>query len=147
MEERLLQLLKSEGINPTKFAERIGVQRSSISHILSGRNKPSYDFIVKILEKFPNLNPDWLLRGKGLMYKNDIPLQPSLFDSVSKTDKGVIPELPGYVDKTSVSIENPDSSETDIRKIDIPKGIKDKRIIRVLMFYSDMTFSEFTPEN
>jgi transcriptional regulator with XRE-family HTH domain len=147
MEERLLQLLQSEGINPTKFAERIGVQRSSISHILSGRNKPSYDFIVKILEKFPNLNPDWLLRGKGLMYKNDVPIQPSLFDSISKPDAGILTGSDDSERAHSESYEDSDLNKAEVRDLRSHKSLSDKKIIRVLMFYSDMTFSEFTPEN
>lgn len=69
MKERLLQFLTKEGLSATVFADEIGVQRSSISHILSGRNNPSYDFIQKILEKYVNLSADWLLMGRGEMYK------------------------------------------------------------------------------
>lgn len=52
-----------------KFAELVGVQAPRVSHILSGRNKPGYDLIVKIMENFPNINPDWLLLGEGPMYR------------------------------------------------------------------------------
>ncbi len=55
-------------MNASRFAETIGVQRSSISHIISGRNKPSLDLINKILEGFPKVSTDWLLLGKGDMY-------------------------------------------------------------------------------
>ena len=145
MEDRLLQLIKAEGINPTRLAERIGVQRSSISHILSGRNKPSYDFLLKILESFPNLNPDWLMRGKGLMYKGDIPQQPSLFDH--------------FPAKAEESAKQVNAAPPEIREIlgQIPQAPKElntpapehshRKIVKVLMFYSDMTFTEFIPEN
>lgn len=69
MKERLLQLLEMEQLTSSKFADLIGVQRSSISHILSGRNKPSYDFLYKTLESFPGLNAAWLMQGKGPMYE------------------------------------------------------------------------------
>ena len=52
-------------MNATVFAEEIGVQRSSISHLLSGRNKPSLDFVMKVVQRFPEVNLYWLLFGKG----------------------------------------------------------------------------------
>lgn len=153
METRLVQLLQSEGINPTRFAERIGVQRSSISHILSGRNKPSYDFIIKILENFPSVNPDWLLRGKGLMYKNDIPQQPSLFDAVKPVENKVIDHQEKQEQEQQVAQEQVKTSEpiklseeihyqTD--KIKFP-GSGNKTIEKVVIFYSDKTFSDYHP--
>ena len=69
MKERLLKLITHLGYTATKFADEIGVQRSGISHILSGRNQPSYDFIVKILNKFPDMDAEWLILGKGEMLK------------------------------------------------------------------------------
>lgn len=61
--------MEAEGLSPAKFADEIGVQRSSISHIISGRNKPSYDFLIKILNRFKGINAEWLLTGKGNMIK------------------------------------------------------------------------------
>jgi len=71
MKDRIEKLLAAEQLTSAKFADTIGVQRSSVSHILSGRNKPSLDFITKILETFTSINPDWLLMGKGKMYKKE----------------------------------------------------------------------------
>lgn len=67
MVDRITLLLKTRNISASQFADEIGVQRSSISHVLSGRNKPSLDFIQKILVRYPEINPDWLLFGKGSM--------------------------------------------------------------------------------
>jgi hypothetical protein len=78
MEEKLRKLMKHEGINSTKLAEMLGIQASGISHIMSGRNKPSYDFIVKLLNRFPQINPDWLLIDKGPMYRGEIKSKASL---------------------------------------------------------------------
>lgn len=69
MKDRLGRFLRSEGLTSLKFAELMEVQPSSISHILSGRNKPSFDFIEKMLARFPGLNPDWLILGKGEMFR------------------------------------------------------------------------------
>jgi transcriptional regulator with XRE-family HTH domain len=57
-------------LNASAFADKIGVQRSSLSHLLSGRNKPSLDFILKILEVFPDVDLYWILNGKGNFPKN-----------------------------------------------------------------------------
>ena len=77
MKDRIIQFLKEMNLTSTKFADEIGVQRSSISHILSGRNKPSFDFIEKMLNAYPEVNAQWLITGKGIMLSN----QPSLFQN------------------------------------------------------------------
>jgi transcriptional regulator with XRE-family HTH domain len=60
--------MKSFGLNPTQFADEIGVQRSSISHILSGRNNPSLDIVTKILNRFKEVDSNWLILGKGSLF-------------------------------------------------------------------------------
>jgi transcriptional regulator with XRE-family HTH domain len=65
MKDQLSVLLVHLGITATRFADEIGVQRSGISHILSGRNQPSYDFIIKIVRRYPEINLEWLVLGKG----------------------------------------------------------------------------------
>ncbi len=65
MEERLKEILSREALSPARFAELVGVQRSSVSHIISGRNKPSLDFLRKILTALEHISPDWLISGKG----------------------------------------------------------------------------------
>ena len=63
--ERLEILLSYYGLTASSFADRIGVQRSSISHLLSGRNKPSLEFVMRVVKTFPEVNLYWLLNGKG----------------------------------------------------------------------------------
>ena len=70
MREKLLSLMRSEGLTSSRLAELLGIQPSGISHILSGRNKPSFDFVQKILRRFPTINPDWLLLDQGPMYRD-----------------------------------------------------------------------------
>jgi transcriptional regulator with XRE-family HTH domain len=62
---RLEEILGFYGLTASSFADRIGVQRSSISHLLSGRNKPSLEFVMKVVKTFPEVNLYWLLNGKG----------------------------------------------------------------------------------
>jgi transcriptional regulator with XRE-family HTH domain len=68
MNTRLQQFLSLENLTPARLADILGVQRSGMSHILSGRNKPGYDFILKMCLKFPDLNANWFITGKGKPY-------------------------------------------------------------------------------
>lgn len=72
MEERLKLFLAMEGLSPAQLADRLGVQRSGISHLLQGRNKPSFEFINKMLAEFPKINPDWLIMGTGKAYRDGV---------------------------------------------------------------------------
>lgn len=69
MREKLLDLMKSEGLKPSQLAELLGVNPAGISHILAGRNKPGFDLLQKILRRFPQINPDWLLLDSQQMYR------------------------------------------------------------------------------
>ena len=70
--KRLLEILETNNLSASQFAEKIGVQRSSVSHILSGRNKPSLDFIIKTSSVFSDVSLNWLIHGK----KFDEPIIP-----------------------------------------------------------------------
>lgn len=77
MHRRLIQFLQQENITQSAFADTTGVTRSSVSHILSGRNKPGFDFLESIALHYPSLNLDWLVTGRGKMYNsNDTPQRP-----------------------------------------------------------------------
>jgi transcriptional regulator with XRE-family HTH domain len=99
MVDRITLLLKTRNISASQFADEIGVQRSSISHVLSGRNKPSLDFIQKILVRYPEINPDWLLFGKGSMnleynlfseLTDPVPLKPeALSKAISRHERPI----------------------------------------------------------
>ena len=73
MNQRLQQFLSAENISQAQFADSIDVARASVSHVLAGRNKPGYDFIRSISEHYPKLSLEWLISGKGKMYKQDSP--------------------------------------------------------------------------
>lgn len=68
MVDRINVLLKAKNITARQFAEEIGIQPSGISHILSGRNNPSLDFVMKVMKRWPEININWLMFGKGEMY-------------------------------------------------------------------------------
>ena len=73
--KRLKKVLEYYQLSASQFAEKIDVQRSSISHLLSGRNKPSLDFVLKVLESFKEVELYWLLNGKGKFPKVDVKLE------------------------------------------------------------------------
>jgi transcriptional regulator with XRE-family HTH domain len=69
MKDRIILLIKAKNLTAAQFADEIGVQKSSISHIISGRNNASLDFIQKVLLRFPEVNMEWLMFGKGPLFK------------------------------------------------------------------------------
>lgn len=91
MNERLLRFLEAENISQAQFADSIGVARASISHIVSGRNKPGFDFIERTARRYPALNIEWLITGKGKMYSSQEEeenlFSPADFQEVRKSRK------------------------------------------------------------
>lgn len=73
LNERISKVIEYSGFTPSEFADEIDVQRSSISHVTSGRNKPSLEFIIKIKSRFPEILWDWLVNGDGEMLKSELP--------------------------------------------------------------------------
>ena len=130
MNKRIQQFLEIENLSPSKLADMLGLQRSGISHILAGRNKPSYDFILKFLRTFPNINPDWLLMGKGKIYRN------GENDQNSQNEDNT-PQLSINFEENQEFYEESDEA-TEIKFIE-------KKINRITLFYNDGSFQEFYP--
>ena len=136
MQEQIKEILTRERLSSSQFADKISVQRSSVSHVLSGRNKPGFDFIHKILTAFPEINGDWLITGKGAMYKEkshseDLfepkkEIQP--VENVAKTEKQPV----------TMNIKKPEKEEVKTPKL--------REIERVIVFYTDRTFREYDSE-
>ena len=149
MRERIIKFIESSGITSAKFADDIGVQRSSVSHILSGRNNPSFDFIQKILIKYKHLQAEWLLLGTGEMYK--VARQAVLFDNADFELNKTKPELNSnqIIEPDSVKV-NEDLTESAVNKEEtsnlFTKIQETKTIEKVIVFYNDKTFSMYTPE-
>ena len=87
--EKLKKIISKEGLSASKFAEKIGVQRSSVSHVLSGRNKPSLDFILKIYKSIENIDLEWLLseNTENESHLEHTPPYPSEIDSINQQEK------------------------------------------------------------
>ncbi len=84
MKDRIILLIKAKNLTAAQFADEINVQKSSISHIISGRNNASLDFIQKILFRYPDVNMDWLMFGKGPIFKEADMAPNSVSDEASR---------------------------------------------------------------
>ena len=85
--KRLETVLEYYSLTASSFADKISVQRSSMSHLLSGRNKPSLDFIMKLAEEFPEVTLEWILNGKGSFPKDDFTPAPTIIQPEKKVEQ------------------------------------------------------------
>jgi len=138
MKDRILDFLKAENKSSSQFAEEIGVQPSGISHIISGRNKPSLDFILKMLEKYPFLSTEWLLFGKGEMYR-DQSMQGLYTEAKENEQKAPITEPGLFADIIEKDFRKP------LEKPDVVKVSTD--VEKIVWFYKNGTFREYFPSN
>ena len=146
MTDRILEIIKYLHISPSDFAEEIGVQRSSISHLISGRNKASLEFVQKILSRYPEINIDWLLNGNGQMLnkqlqttvKEELPFETEKNDDVM--EPSIEPEKP----KNQRETMNPEAPKIPLRK-KLPEPYE-RQVEKIIYLYKDKTFREYYPE-
>lgn len=148
LHERIETLMKKEGLSGSQLADKIGVQRSSISHILSGRNKPSLDFIQKVLSSYKHIQPDWLLFGKEPMYKQI--KQQSIFDVLENQklaeETDIAKEKKTIIDSEKKIIEQNINNDKDKdRLINEALSSDNKEVERIVIFYTDKTFKDYSP--
>lgn len=183
MVDRISLLLKAKNISASQFADEISVQRSSISHVLSGRNKPSLEFVQKILKRYPEINPDWLLFGKGPMnmefnlfseINESLPVKEEAITKALSKQEHLIRPVPEPEETQVVNPQpkaappraeeklKPAEPETKSEPVQFvepqqPKTVEphteptvkqaqDKAIEKVLVFFSNKTFREYSPE-
>ena len=123
--ERIDQVRNTLGLTARQFAAEIRVQPGTISNMMAGRNNPSYEVIKRILERYPTLNPEWLIAGRGEMWRTEPGKDPGLFDGMA-----------------------PDPKEKKVRTTqkEEPQVIAapTKQISRIVVYYTDNTYQEFT---
>lgn len=165
MINRINLLLRAKNISARQFAEEIGIQPSGMSHILSGRNNPSLDFVTKVIRRYPEIDANWLLLGRGEMYTSGFaapsplpqpaaeelastPLpssEPSLFSS----DEADVPED----SSAAPAPDRPLAAEYAATYIAMPPheletpSSPDANLERILFIYSDKSFSEYRPRS
>jgi transcriptional regulator with XRE-family HTH domain len=155
--ERIDKVMQLEGMNSAVFATAIGIQGSTLSHILNGRNNPSLSVLQSILNRFPNISPEWLIMGQGPIERSGKQSQtPTLFDSIDEsTSKSVISDMKSddkrdsstttIQQKTTIIPEVPlnaiqEQPQTEyIPRVDAsPKSVR-----KIIVYYTDNTFQEF----
>ena len=142
MKSRLQQFLEVEQLSPARLADVLGIQRSGLSHILSGRNKPGFDFIRKLLTRYPTLSAEWLITGKGKMYKEQIsPANLTEHKEVVNNEESLFDDNEGDIGEFDTSQLNENLINTPERD----EGRKKKILKRVLLIYSDNSFEDITP--
>lgn len=165
MRERIKQIMDHEHLNSSEFADKLGIGRAVISHILNGRNNPSLDVVTRILSKIDNIDPEWLISGKGNMLKLDTSnisnnnvvssqielntktnAQADLFSTQSPVESTV------HEDNSKYGKENTDSigqngNENTINKDIIYKKVADKKISKIIIYYTDNTFESFSADS
>lgn len=170
IKDRIAKIITSEGLTQSEFAESIGTANATITHILSGRNGASLDILTKILNAFPQYNTDWLLFGKGDIYKK--PVQTTIFDVLGEPEP--VAELTAQLSQQLVNQDNetenkdvkqavsqklnaqsdaiqPEQQKTPIvqpQPSEIPHfekkpAIKQPDVKQVIVLYTDGTFSVY----
>lgn len=150
--KRLEIILDYYSLNASSFADKIGVQRSSLSHLLSGRNKPSLDFILKILDVFPDVDLYWILNGKGTFPKKAESMDKKE-NSVDTIPKQSIPApIPDVIIPEDLFSEIQNTNPTPIfetKKTETPNYPKEyapSEIDKIVIFYKNGTFKSYTPD-
>ena len=108
MENRIQKIIDQKGISLNAFAQEIGVNRSTVSHILTGRNKPSVEVLQKILKRFPELSSDWLLLGNGGMHaKNESSATPPSTKNIPKSKSKSVEKVVVFYTNNTFQEYNP----------------------------------------
>jgi len=152
IKDRIKVIMERENLSPGIFAEKIGIQQSTLSHILNDRNKPSLDVVTKIHQKYNYVNLEWLLYGKGEMMASkeegsssantNYPL--SLFDEnrINPSKEPIVPE-----NRREMPVKNAENTPKEIVKQEIKYIEKPvRKITEIRIFFDDNTYETFRPE-
>lgn len=150
--KRLEIILDYYGLNASAFADKIGVQRSSMSHLLSGRNKPSLDFVLKILDVFPDVDLYWILNGKGSFPKKEDAPKNNATEIIPETEK-IVPPVPSTDTFSSGDLFSGFNRNENIR--DEKENLfeakssnvvaNEDEIEKIVFFYKNGTFKVYHP--
>ena len=143
--KRLELIFEYYGLSGSSFADKIGIQRSSLSHLLSGRNKPSLEFVMKIVSILPEVEFNWILNGIGVFPNNLISEKQK---EISLEQINPILPFPDEITNTIVKslkndTENKIEQSSNFELENESKRLKLKIIIQIVIFYDDGTFSNY----
>ncbi|MDY4042203.1 MAG: helix-turn-helix transcriptional regulator [Marinifilaceae bacterium] len=134
MQVRLKQIIEQKGLTAERFANMIGANASTISHILNGRNKPGFDIIYNIIKAFPDINIGWLITGEGNMYIS--PDSSSVLPPVEERTLFDIPmtnNAPSIIKSADKNTSIPGNTATGRRKL-----------MRIILFFDDGSFEDYS---
>jgi plasmid maintenance system antidote protein VapI len=141
---RIAIFLEDNAISIKDFAEKLQVQRSSLSHILSGRNKPSLDFILKMLRAYPSLSERWLLHGKGFPLATDTPAGPIGIDPRAVEENPHVTNVTDFVLETIVTGVTDNAGGLTEEELSENQEVSSRpRLVKVLLLYSDGSFRQY----
>jgi transcriptional regulator with XRE-family HTH domain len=139
MKDRIAHIIRAKNLTAAEFALRLGIQPSNISHLLSGRNNPSLDFVKKLKETFPEYNLEWIIFGRGPITVSEpfvpvTPIVPVSADSVhSNSEESEVEEM---------LFEQPKDEDTPIQ---LPQPSSVASLKQIILVYSDNTFEQISP--
>lgn len=143
MNNRLKQFLAAENITQAQLADNLQVVRASVSHILSGRNNPGYDFIKALMSRYPKLNIEWLIFGKGKMYK-DQQIESTLPFEEAETivnNEDILLFQPA-----DSHVESPAAKKEEIKMNTLNHMIQtpviQRKVKKIIVFFDDDTYQE-----
>lgn len=143
MKDRIVKIMERERMGQAQFANAIGIQRAAMSHIISGRNNPSLDVMLKILHRYPQLNPDWLLFGKGEMLRStDSSVEQAEDQAKTPPQLHLMADDHVEVSQAALNMER----EPLEKQMAISVEKTSKTVSRIMVFYSDNTYDTFVPE-
>ena len=145
MVNRIKQIIEKENVNAATFADKIGVNRATMNHILKGRNNPSLDVLMKIVSQYKNINLEWLALGTLPMYKGEKSvIEPGLFDKNSINPSNYTEESK-YSKETEV--KPPEKTQNSFNNQEfIEHFSKSGNIDKVIIFFKNKTFVTLKPE-
>lgn len=142
MKEKLEFLLRTKSLTATSLARLLDIQPSGISHILSGRNKPSFDLVVKILRAFPDINPDWLLLGDDRVYRDETSsskFDPTTQSEAAPSQRESLFDVSQNIESTAANTESKNEQPTIFSGV-VSNG---KTVERIIILYSDKSFESY----
>jgi len=155
LKDKINKIMQNQNLNSAQFASEIGIQGSTLSHIINGRNKPSFDVVQKILNRFNTINPDWLISDAPSMFRAEKNSQtPSLFDNIdeniskpidyaNKNEQKFVPRNDTVQNKILNVQETPAQEiQTPAEFIAKPLETPSKIVKKIIVYYSDNTFQE-----
>ncbi len=149
MKEKIQLLMTREQLKSVQLAKILGIQSPVVSHLLSGRNKPSCDLLQKILRSFPQINPDWLLLDSKQMYRTDPAETPAAGTSPEPSAALAEPRdlFTGTVPPPAAAPASAEDDAPDVWPAAAGEISRRAEIKRIVVFYDDDTFESFDPKN